>query len=411
VAETHTVILRIFYTLVIAELFLGGGGRLLEIGPITVRMILFSIAIGLTLVPKFRRQGGPDMNLAYAIVVLFSITHLVPAVAGLMQGVAVNVVFGEVQPMLYWLIAPFFAHLLNQEEYISITTNVVRGAGLLLAAFYLAVLSGIWSGNLDFDSTYETLNSTGEFMFRGAQGLFVYKGFLYLCIAFIFFISIQSPARYLMILLIGCAIMLTLTRGFILSTSAAAFLLLWATGKRRTLAVLMLACVIIAVAVLGFPSLFEGSILYRKDVNISNEVRYDDMNYMLANLDAVTLITGHGFGSLISDSRLSIENSYLWIWWKAGVAGLLFWLMPLVLCAFAFKQIPADSKNYSLGCAYFFSVILIYIQTAVNPYLTNPIGLSFVIIAVFTLRKLARLVENPEVAQPIAVALSSGSYD
>lgn len=382
------MLLKLFYIMLTAELFLGGGGRLIEIGSNTLRMYLFSIALGLMLLPQFWRRVGDDVMLAFGMVAVFFLVHLPGLIVGLVKGVDASVVFGEVKPLMYFLAAPFFAQVLRKKQYVELTSNLVRDAGLLLATAYIIILLCIFLGLLDFNITYDVLNSTEEFMFRGFDGLFVYKGFLYLCVALIFIIAKTESHRNLSIILVSSAIILTLTRGFMLSTMIAACLFFLLIGNRKALALIVLASIIVAVMVLGYLP-FE-TILTRKDADVSDLNRYGDTYFILKNVDALSLIFGNGFGALISDSRLNIENSFLWIWWKSGLAGLLLWFSPLILCYLAFKRIPVSSVNFSLGCAYFCAVVLIYIQSATNPYLNNPIGLSFVLISIFSLRTLAR---------------------
>ena len=384
----YRMLLKLFYITLIAELFLGGGGRLTEIGSNTLRMYLFSTALCLMLLPQFWRRVGADVRLAFGMVALFFLVHLPGLIFGLVRGVDANVVFVELQPLMYFMMAPFFAQVLSKKQYVELTSNFVRDAGLLLASAFIITLLCILIGLLDFSITYNVLNSTGEFMFRGVDGLFFYKGFLYLCIALIFILAKNESYRNLSIILVSSAIILTLTRGFMLSTMIAASLFFFLTGNRKALALMVMTSIIVAAMVLGYLP-FE-TILTRKDGDFSDHIRYADIDFMLKNVDALSLIFGNGFGALISDSRLNIENSFLWIWWKIGLAGLLFWFSPLMLCYIAFKRIPASSINFSLGCAYFCAVILIYIQSATNPYLNNPIGLSFVLISIFSLRTLAR---------------------
>jgi hypothetical protein len=100
-------------------------------------------------------------------------------------------------------------------------------------------------------------------------------------------------------------------------------------------------------------------------------------------------LIGDGFGSYIND-RLNIENTYLWVLWKTGILGLIFWLMPFVLSTFYYQQIRFGRHDYELASALYYSLVLVYIQTATNPFLNNPIGLSFVLIALFSLRTLAK---------------------
>ena len=63
--------------------------------------------------------------------------------------------------------------------------------------------------------------------------------------------------------------------------------------------------------------------------------------------------------------------------------------MPL-LCLYYFARISRRDPDFRLASAYLFSTILIYVQTLSNPYLNNPIGLSFVLIALFSLRTISR---------------------
>jgi len=382
--------LKLFFLLLIAELFIGGGGRLFEVGSVTLRMLLFAAAMAVTVVPEFWRRGGRDLPLALGLVLLFLSVHLPAVLIGLARGDKIATVFGEIQPLLYWFMAPFLARMLSSIHNIELTADVVRLAGQAMGLAYLLLLTGLLLGYINFMSALTVLGGTGEFFFRGAQGLFVYKGFLYLCIGLLFLVALKSPAKWFSVTLVMCAILLTLTRGFILASVIATLLLLWTMGRRRTVGIVVLLGVLAAVVWIVGATFTQGGILQRSDADISNTVRLNDIRFMLNNVDPVTLIFGHGFGALISGSRLNIENSYLWIWWKAGLAGLLFWFTPLLLCVNAFRQIAANSRVFPMACAFFFSVVLIYLQTAMNPYLTNPIGLSFVIIAVFALRTLQR---------------------
>lgn len=142
--------------------------------------------------------------------------------------------------------------------------------------------------------------------------------------------------------------------------------------------------VLASVLVFGYlPSLDDSLEANRLD---SSNQRLEDMSFILSNIDLSTLLFGQGFGSLIND-RQNIENTFLWALWKLGVFGVLFWFVPLLVCSFYYYKIRSTVKS-KVAAAYYFGVVLIYLQTATNPYLNNPIGLSYVIISIFTLRTL-----------------------
>jgi hypothetical protein len=125
----------------------------------------------------------------------------------------------------------------------------------------------------------------------------------------------------------------------------------------------------------------------------STNQRLEDMQYMADNADAKTIIIGEGYASLINN-RYQIENTFLWAVWKLGVIGLVFWFVPFLLSLFYYFRIP-DRRSNATANAFMFGVVLVYVQTATNPFLNNPIGLSFVLVALFSLRVLARIVREP----------------
>jgi hypothetical protein len=230
------------------------------------------------------------------------------------------------------------------------------------------------------------LSESGEFSSRGS-GFFFYKGFLYLGIATIFMIAIRPKWWRTGVIIVVAALVATLTRGFVLSTSVAVLLMLGLQGRKVTLGLGMVGVVVAAFVVWVYlPSLDDTLLRSRATSSLQ---RVDDMMFIVDQLRVRTVLLGEGFGSLIN-GRILIENTFLWALWKLGVAGLLFWLTPLLLCSYFFINIP-NFRRDGLACAFYFGVILLYVQTATNPYLNNPIGLSYMLIATFSLRTLARV--------------------
>lgn len=387
--------LRLLYAAIAFELFLGGGGRLIEVGGGTLRMVLFAVALFASLLLMLMRSWHADMRLASALVAGFLLVHIPPVLHGLMLGRDVSAIATDVQPLLYWLIAPFFAQMLARRTNVELTAALARFAGLVLALGYIGAIAALLLGRIDYADMYALLDGTEEFSFR-SESAFFYKGFLYLCISVIFWLASRSRLGPLAAALAAAAVVLTFTRGFIIATSVAALLLLLTIRDvKPSSAIAVIALGSVSFLIFG-PGL-EFSNADQRDY--SDSVRLEDMAFIAGDLDAPALLFGNGFGSPIS-GRLNIENSYLWILWKAGAVGVAFWLLPLLLCARAFYRIPKRSNDYRVACAFFFSVILIYIQTATNPYLNNPIGLSFVIMALFSLRRLTR---QPQPTMPLAV--------
>jgi hypothetical protein len=385
---------RVVYLLLALEVILGGGGRLMEIGPITLRMVLFAVALVLTVMTVVARGKLVDAKATMLLLISFLLVQSAGVVIGLSRGNPPEAVWADVQPLLFWLAAPFVALAAEDRRNVYATRGMIMGAGIAMALGYLGVLFMLVIGRIDLAWLYETVDATGEFSFRQGN-LFVYKGFFYLGVCVVFLVAMPGRHVRLLLLLTGVALILTLTRSFIISTAIAVVLLLYVL-RMRALAMLTTVGGAAAVVVL-YSSLLGGADEVLGDRAMSNAVRIEDMSYIFTNVNPLSLLFGNGYGTPVAD-RLNIENAFLWIVWKTGMAGLAFWLAPIVMCILAFSRISRRDPNFRLACALLCSIVLIYVQSAMNPYLNNPIGLLFVMIAIFGLRSLSRREQGPVVA-------------
>jgi hypothetical protein len=378
--------IQFLFAVSLLELFIGGGGRLLAYGPVSLRMLLFAPCALVGLFALFaRRRISEGQLLAFGLVLAYLAVHLPGIINGAIRGEDAGDMLKEFQQSLYWIAAPFFAIVLESPKMVERSAWLVRFAGLVLAFGYLGVLAGGALGVVDVLALYARVQETGEFVGRG-EALFFYKGFLYLGLGVLFLIAMRGKYWLPLSIVMAVALVATLTRGFVLSTSFAVLLLLMAQGRRGATTVVFAAAVAAAFAVLVYlPSLTVGML---DSQGISSNQRIADAAYIASHASAGTFLVGEGFGSLIND-RAGIENTFLWATWKLGFPGLIFWFVPLMLVTHFFFSIPARFTN-RLACAYFFGTILVYAQTTTNPYLNNPIGLSFVMLALFSLRTLAK---------------------
>jgi hypothetical protein len=390
------------YSLATFELFVGGGGRLIEFGPVTLRMILFAICLATyAAMCAYRKQSLTVQELPFVLVVAYTIVHMLSFLVGLAKDGDLTEMTSELQQSFYWLAAPFFAWVLRDAEMVRRTATLAKIAGVVLAAAYLCILLLLASRVISFVALHAMLAKTGEFMSRGS--FFFYKGFLYLGISIVFLVATRPRYWKTLSLIVLVALVLTLTRGFLLSTIIAVMLLLFVQG-RRSMFWVGATCGAIAAVVLFIylPSTDAHLVASRA---ISNGQRIEDARFIYEHATVATALLGEGYGSLIND-RFNIENSYLWAFWKLGLVGLCFWLIPLGLCTYYFMKIR-DRRNNALACAFFFATVLVYAQTATNPYLNNPIGLSFVLISIFALRTLAMtgMKEREQLSMPPQVAV------
>lgn len=395
--------IKFLYTLIALELFVGGGGRMLELGPITVRMVLFAAGLIATILLLLRESTDRGaVSLAMLLVVGFVVTHFPALLIGWFKGSTPGDIFTDLSPLFYWLIAPFFAIVLAHENMILRTAQLIQMAAIVMALSYLLVVAGFATEQINFGEFYEWADMTGEIAFRN-ENLFLYKGFLYFGIGAIFFAALGGRWRSIWLIIVLTALILTLTRGFILATGVAGILLLCTMGRWRAVFVAACLAVVALFAVWVYlPSLDEGYMLQQRE--ISNSIRLDDLAFIAENVSVSVLSLGEGFGTYIN-GRLAIESSYLMILWKTGLVGLVFWLLPFGISVYYFRRIGSHAQHYRLACAFFFGVLLVYVQTGSNPYLNNPIGLSFVMMAMFSLRTISRMDSSATVSPlPTSVA-------
>jgi len=383
--------MRTLFSISLFELFVGGGGRLTALGPVSLRMVLFGMCLCATLVAVlFPRRRSDGVLLAMQLVLIYLLVHVAGLVVGAINGGDPKEMLTEFQQSLYWLAAPFFALMIQSEQDVRRCARIVQIAGFALAAIYLGMLLGLLTGILRLNMLKAIISSSGEVVFRSGE-FFVYKGFLYLGVSIIFFVALRGKYWGALAMFIAVALVFTFTRGYVISTSSAVLLMLCIQGRWRAAApaLFLAACAAFAIWVY-LPSM---DVKVTGSQEFSTNERLQDIAFMVEHVSVKTLVVGEGFGSMIND-RFQVENTFLMVLWKLGVVGLLFWMLPLALCIYHYSKILNRRRN-PLANAYLFGTILVYVQTATNPYLNNPIGLSFVMLAIFSLRKLSQLGGQP----------------
>jgi hypothetical protein len=353
-------------------------------------MVLFVVCLAATLVAiLFPRRRADGVLLAMLLVLIYLLVHVAGLVVGAIQNTDASEMQPEFQQSLFWLAAPFFALMIQSEEDVRRYTKLLQGAGIAMASGYLLVLAGLISGLISTSLVRAVLSRGGETSFRSGE-FFIYKGFLYLGISIVFFVAIRGKYWAMLATLVSVAMALTFTRGFIVSTSAGVLLMLCVQGRWRVVAPAMVLAGATAFLIWVYLPSVDSSLLANRGQ--STNQRLEDMNYMLYHIRANTFLFGEGYGSLINN-RFNIENTFMWALWKLGTIGLIFWMIPLFLSIYYYTKIPNPRSN-PLANAYLFGTVAVYVQSATNPLLSNPIGLSFAMLSIFSLRVLSRGQQN-----------------
>ena len=390
--------IKILFIVLVAELVLGGGGRLTTYGPISLRMILFSLALITTAIHfvKGRRISSDYVQL----LIFFSLVAVAGLIIGISSGANRTFWWEDIKPLLYFLILPFFSIAVTDVSVIERTSSLIKASGLIQALAFFIVLLLIHLHIIPFLSLYHILISTEEFFFRG-ELTFTYKGFLFLCIGLLFFHFTGSKYKFLFMGVILIAILFTVTRGFwvaLLGTYSVYYFTKSASSlkvKAVLFALCGLAIIIGGKALVGKTSEAIDQVNSENittqntppkatllgDRTYSDDGRFQQIKEVARSVTFSSVLIGHGFGNGVPSRPVHMEISYLEIFHKQGLLGLAFWTYLFWLLIKKYRH----TSESGFSDAFFFSSLFIFIQSLTNQYINNPIGLSMILLAIVCL--------------------------
>lgn len=373
------------YTVVLIEAVLGGGGRVFPVGPVTLRMLLFASCLAVWLVAAMYRKRSDGQGLAFLIVTAFIGSVLPGLVIVAVSGISGSRALGDILPMLFWITAPFVAMAIYSQVLVDRAAQIIMYGGLLVASTILAILIALTANFLPFAQFYNWATQSSEIFFRSGMSFF-FKGHFYVGIALIFTVTLKPRHWKLMSVILALSIVASLTRGLMFATLLAVILALISTRSKGSLLLLVLA--VVCVGVIYGQEIFK---MFFGDESraVSFAVRLDDFKVFLEAFTERTLFFGNGAGALLND-RQNFENSYMWGLFKFGIIGLTFMISPFVICLYYYRKVRGRGHHQRLAAAYFFGMVMLYVLTAINPFINNSIGISYALVAIFSLRRLSR---------------------
>ncbi len=377
-------LLKFLFVLTLIELFVGGGGRVFELGPFTLRMLLFVLNIVLVAVLYLERSKIP----VYVLFLVLALTGVLIAYSflGWLNGAPLILLMEDVKPLSYFLSVLFFSYYIDSEARVLLVTSWIKKTALFMALAYLAVQLLFYLGKIDFFPFYQYVNqqiSPSDFIFRGTQGLFFYKGFVYMVIGLIFWIhSTDAKRKIVPIVIIMAAMILTGTRGFIIM-----FGLIYALFYGIPLLLRLNVKVLILAGLLILGSLYFFGNFELGDKELSDSIRVQQLVQVAERIDPMSFFIGHGFGIGVPVREVHMEIGYLEVFHKQGIVGLALWALFFVILYNAIvkgKSLPEIRKSYLL------SALLVILLSLTNPFFNNPIGISLFVIVLVSMNTLNR---------------------
>jgi hypothetical protein len=396
----------IIFKIQVLELILGGGGRLAAVGPVSLRMVLYGLAIICTVVHFERGRRIPRSLLM--LMIIFSASLALAVIVGLLNESSALLIWEDIKPLSFFYALPFFYFSITDLRVAADVDRLIRFGGIMLASLFILSLVLIHTGVIPCLSFYDTVIDTEEFFFRGELS-FTFKGFLYLGIAFIF--VDQAGGRTWIKVLLLLAIVLTVTRGFwaamALTYAIYYFIVAERQVLRRTAFASSLACALLFVLIVFFGGYAiagasrvvsimhtgekrELSSRLMGDREYSDDLRMSQLRSVAERVSPGSVLIGHGFGQGIPERPVHMEIAYLEIFHKQGIAGLAVWGYFFFLIWTLFRR----ERNVPDGFPFFLASVFVAIQSAFNQYMNNPIGLSMIML---TLTVLTRINEKQDV--------------
>lgn len=366
--------------IIVFEVALGGGGRLIDTGPVSPRMVLFGLGLTYTGVMLLRREPLPrDFFLFVAFFVALS---CLSAIRSISEGQPTGAALADFKPLAYFFLLPFFAVAIRTTSDVRMVGTVLKISSVALALSYFLIMAVWKSGLLTTEQMYEWLNPEHdprlEFYFRRGSTLY-FKALLYVGVGIFFFVAQRDRIGKALAVLLLAAIAVTMTRGIWLAVFIVLAAWTFLSSDDRLRGALRSAG-LLAIGILGVV----GITMMLPSAAMSDSIRVRDLGLVgETSLDWKALLAGYGFGATVL-GREAIELTYINILYKQGIAGLLFWLAPLAYVAWGMRHI-AEPRARLLAMPYVMGAAFVYLVSVTNPFLTNPIGMTVVMIAMVAL--------------------------
>jgi hypothetical protein len=432
---------------VLLDLALGGNGYLVQIGGVRLRVILYVVCMAWATLRLTRIQPiRLDAPLMW-ISILFAAVTAFGTARGYLAGYRIEAIAAELKPLSYFPMLFFFLVAIRSREDLSLVARILVACGMVVALLYLMVLLLAATGLVQRSSISEFLRENDEFIFRHDPFVgFFYKGAFYSCVAALFLLFDPFRVTKILATVALVSIAMTLTRGpcIAIVVCMMAGIVLDQKWKRAPMFVTQgaLLLTVLFFAQLGemdppvvssqppaaerrdpgtntaerdpAPRQDEGQVSERpKDecpqdslcgkmrssmetiTRIGDDVRGDDLKYTIQELDFSMATIGRGLGAPIR-GRERIEMTYVEVFYKQGLLGLLVWLALFLYSFHLYLKVPRETKQF--GLAFFLASLFVFVETASNTVLTGSIGMAVVFISTASLLVLTR--ENARPMQP-----------
>lgn len=366
--------------LVTLEASLLGSGRLIEFGPLTMKMWLFLAA---QLYVFFRLMTHERIKLSSAAIILSLFGLLcIGAEVGVLQHSTSQLIGDDISPLLYCTMLIYFDMVITTKKQIHMIIHIIESAAMCISLASIAVTVLLLLGLVSYLTIYRWLpTASDEFLFRGESGFVFYKGSIYIAVGLIFFTFKRKWRAKIASFVAILGLLATGTRGYAFSLLGV-LLVHCVTAKEGLARRLRYFIVPSAAAIMVLVLLFSGSLI-GKAREESDTDRIATIHLVAENISPLSIMFGHGLGASIARKPFHMEISYLEIFHKLGLLGLTWWAS--IFALLLIRYCKARRINYIYAQPLFLSALFVIIESTTNPYVNNPIGMFIWITALVSL--------------------------
>jgi hypothetical protein len=234
---------KILLTVFLIEVFVGGGGRLIDFGVISIRQLLFMLVVATYVYRLFREKAffNKDVNTfirlnpasvgMYLLIGWFVVSTIIGILNGNSFALAVKDLFRVSYFMVYFPLAYYISAVRFTKADV---INLLKYSALAVAIFTIAIdlLGKTIFGGPDFKPFYDFMNNmmNDDLFFRPSNSVF-YKSHLYVLIGLVISLNALFEKKYTKvdianIILCSISVLWSETRGFLLAFMVSALVII-----------------------------------------------------------------------------------------------------------------------------------------------------------------------------------------
>lgn len=440
---------KILLTVFFVELFVGGGGRLIDFGILSIRQVLFLLLL-VTLVFRIVKEKAyldKEVNTLirfnpvtigiYALIAWF----VASAAIGYMNGHPISIIVMDFLRVAYVAVYfPLAYYISNKRFSLSRIITLLKYSALVVAIFTITVdLLGKTVFAANFYPFYVFMNSimNDDLFFRPSNSVF-YKSHFFVLIGLVISLNQLLNKNYrkldiAIVILSSISILWSETRGFLLAFMLSVLMIILLDVKvivdpikglsskikklvqSQQFIKKFVMCMVVLVAV---PFMYKYMTLERFEVatvqNSQNAAVVEKqkpevndvsvnarMEFIVASKDILVqpknLIFGIGYGSEVAGRTDGLEMSFLDILVEQGLIGFAIWcFLFLIIYLNYYAAYKKGQKLSTIDISLLSAFMGVLLLTNINPYINNPIGISFFLIMLVVSQSRKELSANEE---------------